>query len=224
MIKKHIFLLTLIALSALSAQVSAQSGDKDLGVGGDYFKKEQFAQAFAPLKQKAEQGNPEAQYMIGWMYQTGKGADKNNDAAINWYGKAASTGHLSAQNNLCAAYLQDKNFGDAAPWCEKAANQNHPRAQFLFAMMYYNGQGVAADKSKFASWMTRSAQQGYAASEYKLGIAYRDGIGVKTDMSEAKKYLERAAKKDYRNASDHLRCVSDVKTGASPACSGLQVY
>ncbi|MEQ1775279.1 MAG: tetratricopeptide repeat protein [Burkholderiales bacterium] len=203
------------------AHAAAQTPPQDLGVGWEYFKKAQFTEAFAPLKEKAEQGLPEAQYAVGWMYQLGKGVAMDKQAAIGWYQKAADKGHLSSQNNLCAAYLDRMNFTDALPWCEKAAGQQHPRAQFLLAMMHYNGQGTAKDAAESAGWLTKSADQGYAASEYKLGLYYSNGIGVKRDLAEAKKYLERAAAKKYRNAAEHLQCLNQAKAGA---CDALPVY
>ena len=50
-------------------------------------------QVFRPL---AESGNKEAQYHLGYMYQTGIGVNKNNSAALDWYELAAKQGHNSA--------------------------------------------------------------------------------------------------------------------------------
>lgn len=213
----HVLLVNAVMVASVSAQTSPQ----DLGIGGDYFRKEQYAQALAPLKEKAGQGHVEAQYIVGWMYQLGKGVAMDTQAAVDWYQKAADKGHLSAQNNLCAAFLDLKKFNDALPWCEKAASQQHPRAQFLLAMMHYNGQGTAKDAATSAAWLAKSADQGYAASEYKLGLYYRNGIGVKRDPAQAKKYLERAAAKKYRNAGEHLQCLNQAR---STACDALVVY
>ena len=148
--KRKTLLCALTFNAAQLVNAAAQTSQQDLGVGEAYFKKEQYTQAFAPLKEKAEQGHAEAQYRVGWMYQLGKGVAMDKQAAIGWYQKAADKGHLSSQNNLCAAYLEQKNFGDALPWCEKAAGQQHPRAQFLLAMMHYqrpgHGQGCRQER------------------------------------------------------------------------------
>ena len=219
--KRKTLLCALTFNAAQLVNAAAQTSQQDLGVGEAYFKKEQYTQAVAPLKEKAEQGHSEAQYRVGWMYQLGKGVAMDKQAAIGWYQKAADKGHLSSQNNLCAAYLEQKAFADALPWCEKAAGQQHPRAQFLLAMMHYNEQGTAKDAAKSAAWLAKSAAQGYAASEYKLGLYYSNGIGVKRDMAEAKKYLERAAAKKYRNAAEHLQCLNQAR---SAACDALAVH
>ncbi len=111
--KWTMLLCALLMNAAPVVSVAAQTSQQDLGVGGEHFKKEQFAQAFAPLKEKAEMGHVEAQYMVGWMYQLGKGVAMDKQAAIGWYQKAAGKGHLSSQNNLCAVYLEQKKFTDA---------------------------------------------------------------------------------------------------------------
>ncbi len=216
--KLHLFSLTALLLSV---SVSAQT-PQDLGPGAALFEKGQFAEALGPLKEKAEQGNAEAQYRVGWMYQTGKGTEANNEVAIVWYKKAANQGHLSAQNNLCSADLSAQNFQEAAVWCDKAANQNHPKAQFLLAMMYLNGQGFAKDEAKSAQWLLKSAQQGYAASQYKLGFFYKEGVGVAKDREAAKKYWEQAAAQNYKNAADHLRCLNS--NGLPESECNLPIY
>lgn len=50
-------------------------------------------QVFRPL---AESGDKEAQYHLGYMYQTGIGVNQNNSEALHWYEMAAKQGHNSA--------------------------------------------------------------------------------------------------------------------------------
>ena len=50
-------------------------------------------QVFRPL---AESGNKEAQYHLGYMYQTGIGVNQNSNQALHWYELAAKQGHNSA--------------------------------------------------------------------------------------------------------------------------------
>jgi TPR repeat protein len=48
---------------------------------------------FRPL---AQEGDAEAQYHLGYMYQTGTGVQQNDVEALTWYQKAASNGHHGA--------------------------------------------------------------------------------------------------------------------------------
>lgn len=50
-------------------------------------------QVFRPL---AESGDKEAQYHLGYMYQTGIGVNQNSSEALHWYELAAKQGHNSA--------------------------------------------------------------------------------------------------------------------------------
>lgn len=50
-------------------------------------------QVFRPL---ADGGNKDAQYQLGYMYQTGTGVNKNATEALKWYEMAAKQGHNSA--------------------------------------------------------------------------------------------------------------------------------
>lgn len=44
----------------------------------------------------ADKGDKEAQYHLGYMYQTGTGVSKDNEKALFWYNAAAKNGHGKA--------------------------------------------------------------------------------------------------------------------------------
>lgn len=49
-----------------------------------------FGANISELKNKAEQGNAEAQYNLGICYDNGYGIEKNIEEAVKWYRKAVS--------------------------------------------------------------------------------------------------------------------------------------
>ena len=51
---------------------------------------------FRRWRPRAEQGDAEAQWRIGWMYHEGKGAPENDAEAVKWHRKAAEQGHALA--------------------------------------------------------------------------------------------------------------------------------
>ena len=106
-----------------------------------------YEQAFRLFQPIARQGNAQAQYNLGVMYEQGKGMAQNNKQALAWYQKAANQGHIKAQNNLGVMYSQGKgvvpNNQQAFVWYQKAANQGFAGAQYNLAMMYKDGLGVA---------------------------------------------------------------------------------
>lgn len=48
----------------------------------------------------AEQGNVKAQFILGEMYENGRGVEKNIDLAISWYQKAEKNGHKKAAKRI----------------------------------------------------------------------------------------------------------------------------
>jgi len=48
------------------------------------------------------------QYLLGKMYENGKGVEQNYSEAIKWYGKAAKNGHTDAQSAEIACQKKEK--------------------------------------------------------------------------------------------------------------------
>ncbi|WP_439239164.1 tetratricopeptide repeat protein [Lonepinella sp. BR2919] len=65
---------------------------------------------------KANEGYPEAQWLLGYMYKTGDGLSQNYAQAVKWYRKAAEQGHRNAWIDLGTMYAsgqgvsQDKDY------------------------------------------------------------------------------------------------------------------
>ncbi|MDY0351880.1 MAG: tetratricopeptide repeat protein [Desulfobulbaceae bacterium] len=81
------------------------------------------------VKQRAEQGEAEAQFKLGALYKNGEGVEQNYDKALEWYTKSAEQGYADAQVILGAMYYtgqgveQDKS--KAFEWWSKAAAQDN---------------------------------------------------------------------------------------------------
>lgn len=88
---KHIVFAALLGLT-VSGTAMADSFDD----GVVAFIQGDSAKALAIWKPLADKGNKEAQYHIGYMYQTGTGVIKSNKQALYWYNKAAENGHGKA--------------------------------------------------------------------------------------------------------------------------------
>ncbi|MEO0682844.1 MAG: SEL1-like repeat protein, partial [Pseudomonadota bacterium] len=70
------------------------------------------ADAYKIAAPAAEEGNPVAQFFIGYFHQTGEGAVEDPAAAADWLGRAVAQGYLHANSFL--AELHEKGLGDAA--------------------------------------------------------------------------------------------------------------
>lgn len=99
---------------------------QQLVLGKTYFKQEQYQKAFVTLEPVAKEGNPDAEYALGFMYYYGRGIAENRPMAKYWMHKAAQHGQASAQKAL--SKLNDQR--DEAPKSEKAQNdQSDQKAQ-----------------------------------------------------------------------------------------------
>ena len=48
----------------------------------------------------AEAGSPDAQAMLGWMYEVGRGVPKDLGEAVRWFRLAAAQGNTVARDHL----------------------------------------------------------------------------------------------------------------------------
>ena len=122
----------------------------------------------------AENGENEAQYVLGEMYLKGNGLNKNLDEAIKWLTKAANSKNPSAQFSLGSIYLNGdyliKDNSKAFYWMTLSANNNHIDAQYWLGKMYLEGIGTSVQKETAFTLFEKSAQAGSP-----LAIDFIDG-------------------------------------------------
>ena len=103
---------------------------------------------FMKLKRSAEQGNAEAQYKLGLMYDIGKEVDQDYQKAFKWYEKSANQGLASSQSKLGSMYRYGKgvevNHAKASEWYWKAYEQGNEEAHYQLGTIYIS------NKDKFS--------------------------------------------------------------------------
>ena len=150
------------------------------------------------IQKKAEQGDAEAQFNLGVLYDSGEGEKQNRVKAAEWYRRAAEQGHAEAQSKLGTLLYYTgngakQNRAKAAEWCRRAAEQGHAKAQFNLGVLYYDGEGVEQNHAEAAKWYRLAAEQGDASAQFNLGLLYRKGEGVEQNHIEAAKWFRPAA-------------------------------
>ena len=119
-------------------------------------KRGDYATAFREFRPLAEQGNANAQYNLGIMYDNGQGVSQDYAGAVKWFRKAAKQGVAEAQFEL--GFMYDKGLGvpqdyaKALQWWRKAAERGYAKAQSKLGFMYRNGQGVPQDYVQAHKW------------------------------------------------------------------------
>lgn len=80
----------------------------------------------ASIRKAAQEGNANAQYDLGFVYDKGQGVPQDDAQAVFWYRKAAEQGDAFAQNNLASLYEQGRgvpqDYAQAYFWLALAAS------------------------------------------------------------------------------------------------------
>ena len=152
-----------------------------------------LAQKADDYREKASQGNKEAQCNLGLCYQQGIGTEVDMQQAIFWMEKAAKQDYAPAQYNLGTFYLDLENYEQALLWLTKASNQYYALADYQIGVMYSNGLGVEPDGEKTYYWLTKAAMHGYKDAkailngiilEKKQGSNGKNGFVNKNGMEQ----------------------------------------
>ncbi len=161
------------------------------------------------LIERAEQGNANAQFFLGTIYDFGLYGEPENDAeAVRWFHKAADQGHVGAQFHL--GHVHDngegvpENDAEAVRWYRLAAEQGDGVAQFNLGVMYANGEGVPENDAEAARWYRLAAEQGYPKAQSNLGDMYFFGYGVPTNWAEAVRWWRKAAEQGHASAQHNI--------------------
>ena len=148
---------------------------------------------FKEKLQEAKQGNSNAQYDVGSMYQNGRGVKPDLDKAIEWYTKSAGQKNAKAVNRLKLLEANEERFKKVQSQAEKG----NADSQYKLGKMYSEGVGVSIDNGKAAKAFESAAKQGHAKAEYNLGLSYYEGTGVKKSRKTAYKWFKAAAEKNH---------------------------
>lgn len=119
------------------------------------------------LKKSGEQGNAEAQYMIG-AHLVGNGSWNFKEGAP-WLEKAAKQGHVFAayalgniNSSLVGQLKQDET---AVKWYRQAAEAGNDGAQEMLGLHYARGLGVNTDHIEAVFWLSLAEAQGRTAAK-----------------------------------------------------------
>ncbi|HNP29457.1 MAG TPA: tetratricopeptide repeat protein [Nitrospirales bacterium] len=156
--------------------------------GEEAYLQEDFATALTEWRPLAEEGNAEAQNMLGYMYRYGQGVPQDFEQARQWYRRAADLGNARAQNNLGAMYRQGlgvpQDYQEAFRWFLRAAEQGNGGAQNHVGLMYYKGEGVQQDLVQAYMWAFLAAGQGVDPAIQALEFLAKDMTPDQIDQAK----------------------------------------
>ena len=168
--------------------------------GVDAYNKGDYKTALREWQPLAEQGDVDAQFYLGVMYENGRGLPQDYKEAIKWYKLSAEQGDAEAKYNLGVFY--DKGWGvpqdykEAVKWYRLSAEQGYADAQYNIGVSYELGDGVPQDYVRAHMWINLAASNGRDG-----GAKARDIVAKKMTPAQIEKAQDLARKclaKNYK--------------------------
>ena len=157
------------------------------------------------LRQEAEKGVPEAQFLTCAVELIGH---RRHKEGVGWCKKAAANGLSYAQWNLGNYYQQGigvkADLSEALKWYRLAAENGDGRAQFELARRYLLGIGFAKDLKEAVKWAGKGARQDHPNAQALFGLLHLKGQGVERDAVKALDLLRQAANRNSAPAQAAL--------------------
>lgn len=161
--------------------------------GRIHYDNDEFTQALPLFEKSAQKGNPNGMFMLGSMYNFGKGVTQNYSKAMEWYLKAAEKNQDVAMFNIAAMYMNGEgvaqNVAKAMEWAEKAASHGHVQSMLNLSIDAYEKQNF----EKMFFWMHKAAEAGNAEAMNNVADMYIKGAGTTKDEVKANEWYHKAA-------------------------------
>ena len=182
--------------------------DPNAGSIDDFYASKEGREFLKETRERAEQGDAEAQYQLADQYWLGWGVPQDYLTAVKWYTSAADQGFALAQYSLAQMYANGEGVAQdiekALGWYIKAAQQGTADAQTALGYLYASGQGVDQNFNEAARWYTMAAEQGNPDAQLMLGTLHVQGWGVPQDYAAAVTWYEKAAEQGLAEAQRNL--------------------
>lgn len=164
----------------------------------DALKEKDYVFALEEFTRLAEkEGDAEARYQLGRMYEQGFGVPRDEIQAFKIFEQAAQDGNSKAALKVGNAYYLGrgvtKNYVDAFNWFRKSAEDGNYSAQYNLGLMYEEGLGVKKDLVKAFKSYQQAGNQGYMPAQAALGRMFVQGVGTPQDYTQAIRWYRLAA-------------------------------
>jgi|GEM_PF-2219561 len=158
-------LLVVLFCLGLTGMVSAQETDQQTKAQPKSGRVVYSMKDALPIyREKAEQGDVDAQFMMGQIYAMGDIVKADMPAAFSWFTKAARQGHTEAQFRVAEMYLYgqgvERDLSNAEKWASESAKEGYADAEYLLGLLYAEGKGVPEDWKKATFWLCQAANKG----------------------------------------------------------------
>ncbi len=142
-------------------------------ISSEVFAEGPFDSIVSAIRIAAEQGDPDAQYILGRSYCYGEDVPLDKQEGIQWLQKAVEQNHALAQYELSFWY----SFGgpkenlESIELLKKAAYQDIPEAQYSLYCFYSRGRAFITtirNMPEALKWLYKAAENNCVEAQYEL--------------------------------------------------------
>ena len=202
---------------------STYTVEEQYEMGQSYYDKGNYQEAIKWYTKAAENGYPDAQSELGFMFLNGEGVAVNKTEAVKWLSKAGEKGDALAQHALGYMYKHGdgviKSDSEAQRWFREAAPQFYELSRKM--MKSGNQQCV----KYFETVIDMDIKPYNVWSMFHLGAIYYYGEGGQsTDYYQSFRYFRLAADKGNHPAMYYLGLCFEYGRGIPQDLSRAQQY
>jgi TPR repeat protein len=218
--------LLAILISAFSSTMAFSGFDEGVA---DY-RAGNYKDAFWEWNEAAQQGDADAQYNLGCLYDRGEGTPQDRASAQRWLQRAADQGDIDAATWLLfvnpqtdedrkkffsmrfnpnskfhITFAAQQRDGHVMRWSCKTDEKDGAQIEFAMGLMFEKGgMGPPQDEKQAAEWYRRASDRDFADAQTQLAYMYTDGRGVEQDLTEAGRLFFKAAEHGNATAQVNL--------------------
>lgn len=189
-------------------------------------------------RQKAEQGDAEAQVMVGIDDLGTQGNVKDLPLASQWFRKSAEQGCMDGEIQLATSYEFGRGVAEdqdqSVIWYRKAAEQGSVLARLHLRTLFIEGAIIPTEDDQTGPWwrelvkqsnveiqnlsqLNAAADEGSTDAQVQLGLAYLTGVGTPRNRSQATALLASAATQGQVKAQCLLSAITAANDDWSTA-------
>ena len=167
----------------------SETKQSEVELGNAAYSAKDYETAVKHYRAAAEQGDAEAQYLLGQCCLKGKGIPAGKREATNWMQEFYTPDGL----------VTSVDKPQAVEWFRKAAAQGHAKAQVSLGMFYEMEDAIVSEKEaeecfeKAVPGLRREAEQGDAEAQRLLGSYLMGEAKNEGDLREAIQWIRKAA-------------------------------
>jgi TPR repeat protein len=184
--------------------------------GLNAYNNKNYKEAYNIFSILSQEGNSQAQYILGSMYLDGIGVKKDYKKAYELFMQSAKQNNSFGEYALGYLYKHGlgvkKDLSKTLYWWEKSAKENNRDALYGLGFLYSMGQGVELNYKKSFEYWEKASYLGSNYAQYRLGLLYYEG-NIEKNYVYAYAWIDVAKKfstpdeEIYKLALHHLNIV-----------------